>query len=312
MLTILGPTACGKTHTAVQLAGKLRGEIISADSRQVFRGMNLGTGKDLHEYSHNGNTIAHHLIDIAEAGEEYSVFRFQQDFHRAYAEIIARSHFPILCGGTGLYLDSVIRGFRMEQVPENHELRAQLSRKSMDELTRLLSSFRKPHSTTDTCERDRITRAIEIESYHREHPDTTKNWPVIQTLVIGIRIDRQEIRNRITRRLSERLESGMIGEIQHLLNSGVPSGRLLAYGLEYKYITQHLLGELSYDEMFRLLNTAIHQFAKRQMTWFRHMEKMGCRIHWIDGLQEEDQKATEIIRLLRSEKYIGADQDIIS
>lgn len=305
MLILLGPTATGKTRTAVQLAARLQGEIISADSRQVFRGMDLGTGKDLQEYQLGEQLIRYHLIDIANPGEEYSVYRFQQDFIRAYDEIKGRNHFPILCGGTGLYLESVVKGYRMIGVPADEDLRARLNNKSMDELIAMLATYRKPHSTTDTCDRQRILRAIEIERYHRENPDAGHQLPVMKHLVAGLRIEREEIRKRITRRLEQRMNAGMVEEVRSLLDAGVPAERLLSYGLEYRFITEYILGNLGYEEMLSRLNTAIHQFAKRQMTWFRHMEKNGCTIHWIDGMQTEEQKVAEITGLLKDAGIIS-------
>lgn len=298
MLIILGPTATGKTRLAAGIAARMDGEIISADSRQVFRGMDLGTGKDLEDYCYQGKKIPYHLIDIAEPGGEYSVYRFQSDFITAWQDIVTRSKFPVLCGGTGLYIESVVKGYRLLNVPEDADFHAQLSALEMDALTSMLSAYRKPHSTTDTCSKERIIRAIEIERYHHDHPELIPEMPAIRSVVVGIHLEREEIRRRITERLKSRLEAGMVDEVRKLIDGGVSPESLMKYGLEYRFLTAHILGQLSYDEMFRLLNTAIHQFAKRQMTWFRHMEKNGCRIHWIDGLLSENEKTESVLQLI--------------
>jgi tRNA dimethylallyltransferase len=263
--------------------------------------MDIGSGKDLNDYTYGEKKIKYHLIDIAEPGEEYSVFRFQSDFLAAWKTITTHQALPILCGGTGLYLESVVNGYRMIKVPENIELRAQLELQSMEELAMLLKSFRRPHSTTDTCNRDRIIRAIEIEQFHHLHPELHAGMPDIRSLICGIRLERDEIRRRITMRLRTRLEEGMIEEVSGLLNKGIKSEALINYGLEYKYVTRYLEGQLSFDEMFTLLNTAIHQFAKRQMTWFRRMERNGCQIHWIDGLLDEQEKISLILEMLKQQ-----------
>lgn len=299
MLIILGPTATGKTRLAAGVAAATGGEIISADSRQVFQGMDIGSGKDLSDYRINNQIIPHHLIDIAKPGEEYSVFRFQSDFLNAYKNITSRKAFPILCGGTGLYLESVVNAYRLIKVPENTELRKILEKESMEELILRLASSRTPHGTTDTNERNRILRAIEIDTYHHDHPEVVAGLPNIKSLVCGIHLERSEIRHRITSRLKTRLEEGMIDEVSGLLHAGIKPEALINYGLEYKYVTQHLSGQLNFDELFTLLNTAIHQFAKRQMTWFRRMERNGCQIHWIDGLLPEQKKITIILDLLQ-------------
>jgi len=305
MLIILGPTATGKTRLAAQVAAYMDGEIISADSRQVFRGMDLGTGKDLLDYTVAGKAIPYHLIDIAEPGEEYSVYRFQSDFIQAYKDIISRSKFPILCGGTGLYIESVVKGYRMISVPENTTLRKQLEEHDMEALTKMLSEYRKPHSTTDTCNRERILRAIEIESYQQDHPEVMAKMPAIVSTIVGIHLEREEIRKRITDRLQNRLDAGMIGEVELLIKNGVNPERLMNYGLEYKFLTAHILGRLSREEMFTQLNIAIHQFAKRQMTWFRHMEKNGSQIHWIDGHLPDAEKIQVILELLKESDQGG-------
>ena len=284
LITILGPTACGKTAVATQLATRLGdAEIISADSRQVFRGMDVGTGKDLSEY---GN-IPYHLIDIAQAGSKYSVFEFQRDFLRAYNNICSRAREAILCGGTGLYIESVLRGYRLVEVPVNPSLRERLKGKSLPELATLLATYKRLHNTTDVDTARRAIRAIEIEEYYREHHiDQTQPFPKLNSLTIGLDIPRELRRQRISRRLRKRLdEEGMVEEVQRLLDSGIPPEAFISYGLEYRYLTLYLTGQLTYDEMTRQLEIAIHQFAKRQMTYFRGMERRGVQIHWIDATQ---------------------------
>jgi tRNA dimethylallyltransferase len=295
MIVILGPTATGKTKVAVQVAQKIDGEIISADSRQVFRGMTIGTGKDLDEYIIGNQRIPCHLIDIADPGEEYSVFRFQQDFLQAWNDIEKRGKTPILCGGTGFYLESVLKQYRLEPVPENPELRQYLETKTTAELIPILASLRKLHNKTDIEERTRLIRTIEIDTYHKEHPQPLLHFPKINYQVFGITYERDVIRQRITARLEQRLQTGMIEEVENLLQQGITSQRLSAYGLEYRFVTQYLTGELSYSEMFRLLNIAIHQFAKRQMTWFRKMEREGVDIQWINSDTSAEEKAEEIV-----------------
>ncbi len=311
MITILGPTACGKTTFAAHLAAKLDAEIISADSRQVYRGMDLGTGKDLEDYCVDGKQIPYHLIDIADPGEKYNVYQFQRDFIIAYRDIIQRGKLPILCGGTGLYIESVLRNYRMSEVPQNPELRAQLESKSLDELTTILRSYKKLHNTTDVDTAQRAIRAIEIEEYYHSHPEEKDNSTTIPSahqtlneiqknnLVIGLSIDRDLRRQRISQRLQQRLDNGMLDEIRHLLSLGVKSEDLIYYGLEYKYLTLHVIGQLSYQEMFSQLEIAIHQFAKRQMTWFRGMERRGITIHWIDSQLPMQEKIDCVTALLR-------------
>jgi len=299
MIVILGPTATGKTSLAAQLASRLNGEIISADSRQVYRGMDIGTGKDLSDYVVGRKLIPYHLIDIAEPGYEYSVYEFQRDFKKAYQNIVSRNAYPILCGGTGLYLEAVLKGYRMTEVPENAELRTTLQSQTDDELCTLLSSLKPLHATTDTDSRDRLIRAIEIETYNRTLPQSD-TFPEIDSVVFGINYPRNLVRERITQRLEQRLSEGMIAEVENLLWKGVAPERLMAYGLEYKFITQYLIGELSYGDMFRLLNTAIHQFSKRQMTWFRGMERRGTTINWIDGELPMEEKVERVLELLPS------------
>ena len=290
LITILGPTACGKTAVATRLAARLGdAEIISADSRQVFRGMDIGTGKDLDEFIiHNGECtieIPYHLIDIAEPGTKYSVFEFQRDFLRAYNDIKARGKRVILCGGTGLYIESVLRAYKLVEVPVNQTLRDELEGKSLEELTTMLATYKRLHNTTDVDTARRAIRAIEIEEYYREHHiDETQPFPTLNSLTIGISVDREVRRERISRRLRHRLEhENMVEEVQRLLAQGVPAEALISYGLEYRYLTLYITGQLTYDEMVRQLEIAIHQFAKRQMTYFRGMERRGVTIHWIKG-----------------------------
>lgn len=302
MITILGPTACGKTALAVALAARTDGEIISADSRQVYRGMDIGTGKDLEDYTLDGRQIPYHLIDIADAGTKYNLFRYQQDFHSVYNDIRSRGRLPILCGGTGLYIEAVLRGYAISPVPQNDELRKQLEGKSLAELTLMLEQLKRQnqstmHNTTDVDSAQRAIRAIEIETYNAAHPTEERQMPAVDSLVIGVDIDRDERRRKITHRLKERLEHGLVEEVRNLLDSGVAPDDLLYYGLEYKYVTEYVLGRLSYDEMFRQLEIAIHQFAKRQMTWFRGMERRGTKIHWIDASLCTDNKVDLILNL---------------
>ena len=299
MITILGPTATGKTSFATYVASQLYGEIISADSRQVFKGMNIGTGKDLADYSIDGVDIPYHLIDIADPGYEYNVFEFQSDFLKAFEDIEAREKFPILCGGTGMYIESVLKGYKLINVPNNEVLREFLELKSDEELEEILLDYKDLHNTTDITERDRLVRAIEIQKYYEDHPDLDISFPKIDSVIVGIDFDRRVIRARITERLEQRLEEGMVDEVRALLNSGVTTEQLKFYGLEYRFITQYLEDEIAYNEMFRRLNTAIHQFAKRQMTWFRRMEKQGFEIHWLDGNLSHQDKMMQLIPLLR-------------
>jgi tRNA dimethylallyltransferase len=283
LITVLGPTAVGKTTFAAHLALALDAEIISADSRQVYRGMDIGTGKDLGDYKVNDQIIPNHLIDIAEPGTEYNVFQFQRDFQVARNSIIYKGKTPIMCGGTGLYLESILLGYNLVEAPVNESLRAQLAVVSDDELVKKISSTRPLHNTTDTLDRDRLIRAIEIEWFKHQNKDQLFENDFSHTPVFGIRFDRKIVRERITARLTHRLNEGMLEEVQQLLDSGLSMEQLMFYGLEYKFLTLHLSGELSYNEMFRLLNTAIHQFAKRQMTWFRRMENKGIKIKWLEG-----------------------------
>ena len=301
LITILGPTASGKTDLAAHLAYDLQTEIISADSRQVYRGMDLGTGKDLEDYVVKGRQIPYHLIDICDAGFKYNLFMYQQDFLNAYQDIVGRNLLPILCGGTGLYIESVLKGYRMIPVPENPELRASLEGKPLDELARILSGYKTLHNTTDVDTPKRAIRAIEIGEYYRTHPVQEREFPEIHPLIIGVNIDRELRREKITNRLKQRLDHGMLDEIRRLLDSGVHPDDLIYYGLEYKYLTLYVIGKLSYEEMFSQLEIAIHQFAKRQMTWFRGMERRGFLIHWIEATLPMEEKVARIKELLNQE-----------
>ena len=295
MITILGPTATGKTRLAALVADQLDGEVISADSRQVYKGMNIGTGKDYDDYLVNGKHVAYHLVDIAEPGYEYNVFEFQRDFHKAFDDIVARHKLPVLCGGTGLYLEAALSDKPLIEVPESKLLRVQLDLMSDQELNDLLQSLRKTHNTTDLTDRKRTIRAIEIAMYERDFPEFYLPFRKITHLIFGIHFERNIIRQRITERLKSRLDGGMADEVKTLLASGLKPDQLTFYGLEYRYLTEFVTGKISFDEMFQLLNTAIHQFAKRQMTWFRRMEKQGFEIHWIDGENSEEEKLAFII-----------------
>ena len=300
LITILGPTASGKTPLAVALADKLNTEIISGDSRQVYRRMDLGTGKDLADYVVNGHTIPYHLIDIVEPGTKYNVFEYQRDFLQAYNEVKAKGKLPILCGGTGMYLESVLKGYRLLPVPENSQLRALLEGKSLEELTTILATYKKLHNSTDVDTVKRAIRAIEIEEYYKQQPVEYREFPMLKSLIIGVDIDRELRRTKITHRLKQRLNEGMVGEVQRLLAEGIKPEDLIYYGLEYKYLTLHAMGELSFNEMFQQLEIAIHQFAKRQMTWFRGMERRGFTIHWLDATCPMEDKIAEIEYLLNT------------
>ena len=299
MITILGPTASGKTTLAAHLAASLQGEIISADSRQVYRRMDLGTGKDLDDYRIDGVQVPYHLIDICEPGTQYNVYEYQKDFKKVWRELQERQVLPVLCGGTGLYLESVLRGYRMDTVPENTPLRESLAGKSLEELTALLSTYKTLHNKTDVDSVKRAIRAIEIAEYYRTHPVDQTEMPPLNSLVIGIDIPRELRRSRISARLKQRLDEGMIDEVRSLLAEGIPADNLIYYGLEYKFLTLHVLGQLSYEEMYHQLEIAIHQFAKRQMTWFRGMERRGVCIRWIDGTQPLAEKVRQIVECYR-------------
>lgn len=317
MITILGPTASGKTSLAAALAAKLDdlvtlpngrkfkgAEIIGADSRQVYRGMDIGTGKDLADYTVGGKQIPYHLIDICDAGTKYNLFQYQQDFYDAYHDILSRGAFPILCGGTGLYIESVLKGYHLSPVPQNQELRDRLAGKNLEKLTAMLIELKKKngsnmHNRTDVDTAQRAIRAIEIETYNLQHPMPERELPAVDSLVIGVNIDRDARREKITQRLKQRLEEGMMDEIKGLLDSGIPAENLIYYGLEYKFITEYVIGKTTYDEMFRGLEIAIHQFAKRQMTWFRGMERRGFNIHWVDALQPMERKVQQVLELMK-------------
>lgn len=306
MIVILGPTATGKTTRAVDLARYLDGEIISGDSRQVYRGMDLGTGKDLEEYE----GVAYHLIDICEAGEKYNLHRFVSDFHNALSDINSRGKRPILCGGTGMYIETVLSGIILPEVPVNQELRERLEKLSLPELTDILKRYKKLHNTTDVDTVKRAVRAIEIEEFYRQNPeqataaDRTHSRP-LDSVIIGIDIPRDKRRERISRRLHSRLEKGMVMEVENLINSGVPPENLIYYGLEYKYLTLYVIGKLSYQEMVRELEIAIHQFAKRQMTWFRGMERRGFKIHWLPYDLSHDEFIAQSVSIMNGEKPQG-------
>ena len=298
LLVITGPTASGKTSLAVALADRLKGEIISADSRQVYRGMNLGTGKDYSEYTINGKTVPSHLIDIADPGYKYNLFEYQRDFKKVWNVLKERGKFPVVCGGSGMYVDSIITGYKMFEVPPDTGLRAKLEKKSIEELTEILSAYKRLHNVTDIDTKKRVIRAIEIEHFNRFGKEKQTQFPVLNPLIIGVMIDRDRRRKRISERLKQRLDTGMIDEVKKLLDEGVSREILIYYGLEYKYITLYLTGKIGYDEMVKDLETAIHQFAKRQMTWFRGMERKGTIIHWIDGELPMEEKVCQVMDLL--------------
>lgn len=301
LITILGPTASGKTPLAAALAARLRTEIISGDSRQVYRRMDLGTGKDLADYVVDGYRVPYHLIDIAEPGYKYNVFEFQRDFLKAYEDMRSRGLLPVLCGGTGMYLESVLKGYRLLPVPENPELREKLAGKSLEELTAILASYKKLHNTTDVDTAKRAIRAIEIEEYYLHQPVEAREFPDIRSLIIGVDIDRDLRREKTSRRLKQRLDEGMVDEVRALIDGGIHPDDLIYYGLEYKYLTLYVTGQMTYDEMYHQLEIAIHQFAKRQMTWFRGMERRGFTIHWIDATRPMEEKVNEIIGLLNKD-----------
>lgn len=300
LITILGPTACGKTSFAAKLAYDIDGEIISADSRQVYRGMDIGTGKDLADYTVNGKTIPYHLIDIEDAGEKYNLYRYQNDFLQAYNVVRSNGLIPILCGGTGLYIESVLKSYRLSHVPQNPELRASLEGKSLEELTSLLASYKQLHNTTDVDTAQRAIRAIEIANFYEQQPMDERDFPQLDSLIIGLEIERDLRREKISRRLRQRLDEGMVDEIRGIIAGGVSPDSLIYYGLEYKFVTQYVIGELSYEDMVAQLEIAIHQFAKRQMTWFRGMERRGIKIHWVNTNMPVEERI-EIVKSLMSE-----------
>lgn len=297
MITIIGPTASGKTTFAAHLAKELNAEIISGDSRQLYRGMDIGTGKDLVDYKVNGTDIPYHLIDICDAGEKYTLFDYHKDFHKAYNEVVGRDKTPILCGGTGLYIESVLKGYNLPDVPKNKELRESLQSKSLDELAEVLATYRPLHNTTDTENKRRTIRAIEIEEYKRNRVASSLEYPPIDSLIIGVNIEREARRSKISSRLKARADEGMVGEVENLLSQGVLPEDLIYYGLEYKFVTQYVIGQLTYEEMYSQLEIAIHQFAKRQMTWFRGMERRGFIINWIDASLPMSEKVAKAVDL---------------
>ena len=297
LIAIVGPTASGKTHKAVALAKRVNGEIVSADSRQIYRGMDIGTGKDLCEY---GN-VPYHLVDICPAGYKYNLYEYLRDCNNAVESIRSRGHLPVICGGTGLYVESYLKGLRLPEVPENSDLRCKLESYSLEELTEMLASMKTLHNSTDVDTKKRAIRAIEIETFYQSHPDLAQQalpHPVEDALIVGVDIDRESRRSRITSRLKARLEEGMIAEVQRLIDGGVQPDDLMYYGLEYKFVTMHVVGQLSYDEMFSQLEIAIHQFAKRQMTWFRGMERRGFKINWLPFNMADDEFADAVIKMM--------------
>lgn len=299
LITVLGPTASGKTTFAVALADHLGTEIISADSRQLYRSMDIGTGKDLADYNINGKEIPYHLIDICEPGYKYNVFEYQHDFIRAWQTIRQKGKLPILCGGTGMYIEAVLKGYKLLDVPQNQELRDALKEKTLPELEQLLTSYKTLHNKTDVDTTQRAIRAIEIEEFYRNEAPQANEYEPINSLIIGIDIDRELRREKISRRLRSRLDEGMVDEVRRIIDSGVKPDDLIYYGLEYKFLTLYIIGTLSFQEMVSQLEIAIHQFAKRQMTWFRGMERRGCTIHWLDATLATDEKIEQTIQLLK-------------
>lgn len=299
LLVILGPTASGKTTFAAHLAKRLDGEIISADSRQIYRGMDLGTGKDIEDYTIDGYTIPHHLIDIVDAGYKYNVFEYQADFFKAFEKVQSNNRLPIMCGGTGMYIESVLKKYKLINVPVNQDLRDSLQGKLLPELTQILAGYKSLHNQTDTDTIKRAIRAIEIEEYYLQNPEIVVELPDVKPLIIGVNIDREARRRKITSRLKKRLDEGMIDEVKKLLDEGVAPDDLIYYGLEYKFLTMHVMGELSYKQMFDKLNVAIHQFAKRQMTWFRGMERKGAKIIWVDAFENMEDRIARVEKLLK-------------
>jgi tRNA dimethylallyltransferase len=302
LLVVTGPTASGKTSLAVAIAKRVGGEIISADSRQVYRGMNIGTGKDYDDYLVDGSRIPCHMIDIADPGYKYNVFEYQRDFNKVYSDLKSRNVFPVVCGGSGMYADSIITGYKMLEVPPDSGLRSELEKKSMEELRVILSTYKNLHNTTDIDTKKRVIRAIEIEHFNRNRKKKNSEFPKVKSLVTGILPDRDSRRKRITERLMQRLDTGMVDEVKHLIDSGIDTNTLIYYGLEYKFITLYLTGKLSYDTMVKDLETAIHQFAKRQMTWFRGMEKRGIKINWFDSAMPTEEKVEKVVTLLLHDK----------
>ena len=302
LITVLGPTASGKTSFAAALAERLDAEIISADSRQIYRSMDIGTGKDLKDYVVNGKAVPYHLIDICEPGYKYNVFEYQHDFFRAYQSIKKKGKLPILCGGTGMYIEAVLKGYKLLDVPQNPTLRESLKDKSLQELENILASYKVLHNKTDVDSAQRAIRAIEIEEYYKTEAPDANEYDPIHSLIIGIDIDRELRRGKISKRLRDRLNEGMVDEVRNIIAGGVKPDDLIYYGLEYKFLTLYIIGKLSYEEMVSQLEIAIHQFAKRQMTWFRGMERRGCMIHWIDATLPTEDKIEITENLLRNKK----------
>ena len=299
LITIIGPTASGKTAFAAALAARLDTEIISGDSRQVYRSMDIGTGKDLADYVVDGKQIPYHLIDICNPGDKYNVFEYQHDFHKAFEEIRKKGKLPILCGGTGMYIESVLRGFKLLDVPQNPSLRESLKGKSLAELEQILASYKVLHNKTDVDSVQRAIRAIEIEEFYKTEAPDKREYAPINSLIIGVDIDRDLRREKISKRLRARLDEGMVDEVRAILATGVKPEDLIYYGLEYKFLTLYIIGQLTYDEMVSQLEIAIHQFAKRQMTWFRGMERRGLHIHWLDALLPTDEKINNVLALIQ-------------
>lgn len=299
LITIIGPTASGKTAFAAALAARLDTEIISGDSRQVYRSMDIGTGKDLADYVVDGKQIPYHLIDICNPGDKYNVFEYQHDFHKAFEEIRKKGKLPILCGGTGMYIESVLRGFKLLDVPQNPALRESLKGKSLAELEQILASYKVLHNKTDVDSAQRAIRAIEIEEFYKTEAPDKREYAPINSLIIGVDIDRELRREKISRRLRARLDEGMVDEVRAILATGVKPEDLIYYGLEYKFLTLYIIGQLTYDEMISQLKIAIHQFAKRQMTWFRGMERRGLHIHWLDATLSTDEKINNVLALIQ-------------
>lgn len=299
LITIIGPTASGKTAFAAALAARLDTEIISGDSRQVYRSMDIGTGKDLVDYVVDGKQIPYHLIDICNPGDKYNVFEYQHDFHKAFEEIRKKGKLPILCGGTGMYIESVLRGFKLLDVPQNPALRESLKGKSLAELEQILASYKVLHNKTDVDSAQRAIRAIEIEEFYKTEAPDKREYAPINSLIIGVDIDRDLRREKISRRLRARLDEGMVDEVRAILATGVKPEDLIYYGLEYKFLTLYIIGQLTYDEMVSQLEIAIHQFAKRQMTWFRGMERRGLHIHWLDATLPTDEKINNVLALIQ-------------
>lgn len=299
LITIIGPTASGKTAFAAALAARLDTEIISGDSRQVYRSMDIGTGKDLADYMVDGKQIPYHLIDICNPGDKYNVFEYQHDFHKAFEEIRKKGKLPILCGGTGMYIESVLRGFKLLDVPQNPALRESLKGKSLAELEQILASYKVLHNKTDVDSAQRAIRAIEIEEFYKTEAPDKREYAPINSLIIGVDIDRELRREKISRRLRARLDEGMVDEVRAILATGVKPEDLIYYGLEYKFLTLYIIGQLTYDEMISQLEIAIHQFAKRQMTWFRGMERRGLHIHWLNATLPTDEKINNVLALIQ-------------